>query len=622
MSADQPSTRISTIEAWHELTKNRSGWFWLVGSLRNGDIYHICSLAASFAQHYGRTDPIYLVVSKQSQSNAASLFREDFAEIVISNNLPGSVEEWDLFFEKTGLPRFGQNTPILPHPNFYVWGRAAIEMAAQTHRTWMDIYKKILRIPGDCEPSFPSIDENVREEAQRFCLSSNMRPGRSVILFPYAQSLPMPALAAFAKLARDLHLEGWSVYTSTADQEEPVVGTLGLHIPFHLLIEVAEYCGWVVAIRSGICDITSSARCRRTFIYPSFETLVAWSVHAMDLARDAHEISYPFTGPPGHFSALVRSGTDTSPLAAPPRRLSPLLGLTGVKILSISFFECLDHDVSRLCRDIKDGSLAALVVYDVPCRNHPRLRERARILAELLRSSEDTSIYACRETSPSSMFERVGYNNFLSGQYIAADYWHSLAVLPIEDGRRLTDLLPLYTHDSLLSVSQTIVPNVVVLIGEHHGSAEHVSATSQARPLSVGGLQFVEGWCDLEAWGLWSNGLRPKIKLAATQPLAPDTTLHVEVNACVSPAFPQIRANVLLNGALAARLAITSSFHNRFELPLGAICAGENDVTIVFELDEVRSPLDQGGGVDSRKLGLGLVAVELRDTPRFSASSA
>jgi hypothetical protein len=137
-------------------------------------------------------------------------------------------------------------------------------------------------------------------DATRAALVSNgLRPGRTVILAPYARSLVHGHDEQFwNSLAADLTARGYDVCTSGFGPEEPAVaGTSLLQFPFSEAVQFVESAGFFVGLRSGLCDVISRATAVKVILYeraPWFKTSLfdMFSLNAMGLCDDAVELEF------------------------------------------------------------------------------------------------------------------------------------------------------------------------------------------------------------------------------------------------------------------------------------------------------------------------------------------
>lgn len=96
-----------------------------------------------------------------------------------------------------------------------------------------------------------------------------LKKGRTVILAPYAGSFVSEiSLELWTRVAHMLTEKGYSVCTNcNGESESEIQGTVPVFFPYENAIDVLEYAGGFIAIRSGFCDIVSSASCKMAIIY-------------------------------------------------------------------------------------------------------------------------------------------------------------------------------------------------------------------------------------------------------------------------------------------------------------------------------------------------------------------
>ena len=98
----------------------------------------------------------------------------------------------------------------------------------------------------------------------------NVKKGKTVILTPYAvvtQSIPF---SFFDRLSELLFEQGFQIMTNITDPEQRVAKeSRPLRCSLEEAVSIAEYCGWVIGLRSGILDLLCYARCHIIALYPS-----------------------------------------------------------------------------------------------------------------------------------------------------------------------------------------------------------------------------------------------------------------------------------------------------------------------------------------------------------------
>lgn len=611
-------------QAWEKLSARGPGWYWIGTHLRNGDMYHACSLARRFIEAQGPTLPIYLVAGLIQQVKVASCFSEYFEEIILGSDMLGmGLDEWSAFFRETGLPAFAPNTPILLHPGFaeMTRGRGLDLLATENDFTWFPLYNRNLRLEANTEPTPHPFRQSAAERARELCESAGITAGRSVLFFPYAQSFGVSAHEHFAFLARQLTEQGFSVFTSVAyHDEQPVDGTQTVFIPFEVLRDVAEYAGWIVAVRSGICDIAASARCRKSFIFRHGKELPSWGVNSMDLCRDAYEIPFHFgLQSPEAFADVVLNNRRTGHRHMARARLSDLLQSQATAPLHSRSFTDFQHApdgwAELLASDLDklNAGPAMLRITDVPARDHPRWGYLVdSVVAELVQSPSLDALYVCRDGGRFDFFEEVDREFLTAGHYRAADMFHALVLV---SKASLLTILDETQSDYVLPIEVSTAGRAVG-VGVQVSDAAFTRYLEARRPFSLFGVQFVEGWEDVEFWGVWSKGRRGALKLAFEETPSGSFGMFLGCRASLSPSFPSTGYSVRVNGRTVD--AGLFDLHSnprvlRVEVPEDVATAGRL-FRVEIEVDEVRSPYEQGVIDDDRRLGAALHWVRL-DAP-------
>lgn len=126
-----------------------------------------------------------------------------------------------------------------------------------------------------------------------------LEPNNTVVLSPYVNTLPAIPPWVWVELAKRLKLEGYVVGTNCGGPSEKAVeGTIELRFDYDISVPVLEKCGYFIGIRSGFCDIVSSAKCKKIIIYQPYifwgdgSNLDYFSLNKNELCDDAIEIEY------------------------------------------------------------------------------------------------------------------------------------------------------------------------------------------------------------------------------------------------------------------------------------------------------------------------------------------
>ena len=123
--------------------------------------------------------------------------------------------------------------------------------------------------------------------------------GKTVILAPYAETIPGAPKEFWVYVSGELKKRGYIVCTNSSGEKEPLIpGTIGVFYSYSQMIPLLEVAGSFIGVRSGLCDVISSANCTKIILYPrGFEWgkgLVSnyFSLNKMKLCNNAKELEF------------------------------------------------------------------------------------------------------------------------------------------------------------------------------------------------------------------------------------------------------------------------------------------------------------------------------------------
>lgn len=144
-------------------------------------------------------------------------------------------------------------------------------------------------------PTYQVAESNIRQIMDEHGIIE----GKTVILSPYANTISNLPDEVWETIAKKYEEKGFAVFTNSSGDSEPAVkGTKPLFLPYSQMIPVLERAGTFIGMRSGLCDIIASAKCRKIILYPSgcifgsCTTYQYFSLNAMGLCEDAVEIEF------------------------------------------------------------------------------------------------------------------------------------------------------------------------------------------------------------------------------------------------------------------------------------------------------------------------------------------
>ncbi|MCL7420744.1 MAG: GtrA family protein [Methylobacter sp.] len=130
------------------------------------------------------------------------------------------------------------------------------------------------------------------------------------------------------------------------------------------------------------------------------------------------------------------------------------------------------------------------------------------------------------------------------------------------------------------------------------------------------GLKYLlYGWSQHEPWGTWSDGDTSVILLTLSELPKNDVELLIEGHAFLTDKHSFQEIDVLVNEQYMATLRYEYQFNNRgraVKIPLRLISENNGQLLIKFNFKNAKSPTELGLSGDRRRLGLGIVSLELK----------
>lgn len=225
-----------------------------------GDAYHTLCLLSQFRRNYPNPGGKLYFVCNQRAVPLTHMF-EGVDHVVAFNGAPNE------FMLESIVNRHNLNVgePIVTAPDMYANGWLA-QLSAKGLISPLHGKKLILGLDLDApvvHGVVPSID---REKAAHFAREHGVIFGKSLIIFNHANTINSLPNEVFSDV---VDLFGGNVFTDTGwGKVLPLSGTVPLNIPLDLVVPLSEIAGYVLALRSGITDILSSAKIKLMSLYP------------------------------------------------------------------------------------------------------------------------------------------------------------------------------------------------------------------------------------------------------------------------------------------------------------------------------------------------------------------
>lgn len=126
---------------------------------------------------------------------------------------------------------------------------------------------------------------------QEVITKNNLESKQFVILGIDAESVLGIDKIIWEKIVKCLKKKGYIVVSNLRSPEQtPINETIGLYLPLNEIYLLAEYGGWFIGLRNGLCDLLAYSSCKMTVIYPSEKDKYKFSFDNMHFEKEIEEI--------------------------------------------------------------------------------------------------------------------------------------------------------------------------------------------------------------------------------------------------------------------------------------------------------------------------------------------
>lgn len=161
---------------------------------------------------------------------------------------------------------------------------------------WETCFKEIgLGLDSTCRPQMPAWDTSF--DCAAYFLQHGLVRGKTVLLAPEATTFRENLTPGqWELIAERLTLVGYTVCTNLGEPNQtPVLGTVGVFLPYSVLVPFLDYAGAFIAVRSGFCDIAAFSSCKKIILYQPVpcgagSVYDLFSLVRMGLCADAEEL--------------------------------------------------------------------------------------------------------------------------------------------------------------------------------------------------------------------------------------------------------------------------------------------------------------------------------------------
>ncbi len=218
-----------------------------------GDIYFCMSYLPHFLEKRSIKDYIVCVASRAC-ARVAALFAHCPVEIIEQKELDAAIQA-ELYLQDDKAFIAHQDRPYV------------VNLSKALYIKKIPLEKiyccGVFGLPKETKPVSPQYWRDYRD-------LQSIEKGRAVILSPYAKSVTELAADVWEEIVSDYQEEGWQVFTNVAGDEKPLRGTIPISPLICEMKSVVERAGTFIGIRSGMCDVIRTAKCRKIALYPDY----------------------------------------------------------------------------------------------------------------------------------------------------------------------------------------------------------------------------------------------------------------------------------------------------------------------------------------------------------------
>lgn len=219
-----------------------------------GDIYIMMSYWNSFAKVRGIDNPVFCV-SGRVLSDIIHMFGDYPVEVYEQKELDAMIQAAIYTQDKDSFIAHQDRPYVINlHRALYV-KKIPLEQ----------IY--CCGVFGLTQDTKPDIPQFAHKEYKNLDL---IPAGKSVVFSPYAKSVTAIDNKIWADAVSYYSSKGYKCFTNVVGEEQTLDGTEALSVPIAEMISVLEKAGTFIGIRSGLCDVIKTAKCRKIALYPDY----------------------------------------------------------------------------------------------------------------------------------------------------------------------------------------------------------------------------------------------------------------------------------------------------------------------------------------------------------------
>jgi len=243
-----------------------------------GDTYFTCGFAKEILKtHGGKKITVFV---KSNHTFIPSIFTEISKTVVIQ--FPFNIKYLGHYDLKMGKPFYS-----------HFIDNNLVNLIGYNDFTLLDCYKRLFNLKNESSLSKPlSPSKYECKEAEQVFLKNNLSKFKTVILAPEANSTAVIDKKFWIDLSKELSNNGFIPVGNIVNHKNNIQGIQNLNLPLEIIRAFVELSGFVVSIRSGLCDLLSDVNTSLVVIYPDVNggrLIKGTSLKSMGISKSAIE---------------------------------------------------------------------------------------------------------------------------------------------------------------------------------------------------------------------------------------------------------------------------------------------------------------------------------------------
>ncbi|MCR3757800.1 ADP-heptose--LPS heptosyltransferase [Clostridium felsineum] len=248
-----------------------------------GDIYISCSYLNEYIRKNNISNYVITVVGN-SYARIAHMFNIKDVKVITQEesdnivNLSRMIEAKDIKLK------------VLAYNNKFIYTDVLGNFQNNEKFNWGMLFKSFV-MGIDDKAIKTEIRPIYREEyIVKLFKDKNLKKGKTVIISKSANTIVGIKEDLWEEIVEILIQNEYTVCTNIAGtNDKPIKKTIPLDFSLEDAIGVIEYGGFFIGIRSGLCDLISSAKAKKIIIYPDKKSMF-YSIEKMGLSDDVIEV--------------------------------------------------------------------------------------------------------------------------------------------------------------------------------------------------------------------------------------------------------------------------------------------------------------------------------------------